>query len=43
MGTLKISVDENKNVIDNYYLDDGISINNKGEYIYKAFILEDNI
>ena len=34
---LKIFVDENKNAKGNYYLDDGISVDTKGEYIYMEF------
>ena len=41
--TLKIFVDENKYAIGHYYLDDGISIDTKGEYIYMEFIMKDNI
>ena len=41
--TLKIFVDENKNAVGHYYLDDGISIDNKGEYIYMEYILKDNV
>jgi alpha 1,3-glucosidase len=39
--TLKIFVDENKNAKGHYYLDDGISIDTKGEYIYMEYELKD--
>ena len=39
--SLKIFVDENKNAKGHYYLDDGISIDTKGEYIYMEYELKD--
>ena len=41
--TLKIFVDENKNSIGHYYLDDGISIDTNNEYIYMEFTIKNNI
>ena len=38
---LKIFVDENKNAKGQFYLDDGISIDIKGEYIYMEYELKD--
>ena len=38
--TLKIFVDENKNAKGNYYLDDGISVDINGEYVYMEFELK---
>ena len=41
--TLKVFVDENKNAIGHYYLDDGISIDTNGEYIYMEFVLKNKV
>ena len=41
--TLKIFVDENRNAIGHYYLDDGISIDTNKEYIYMEYTIKDKI
>ena len=41
--TLKIFLDKNKYSIGHYYLDDGISIDNKNEFIYMVFEFKEKI